>query len=162
MAKSACSTNAMTTSSSPSPAFRSRGLWRPRMRSECWLAGVFLSLGLLPLGLLSAAGAAEPDRSPVDLVLGPGDAWLVTANETAGTVSLVRTADGKVLDEQCVGDHPIGIALAPDGQTLLVSCHYSGEVAVIAVQGEKLAPKGTIDVGYPPHGIAIAPDASTA
>lgn len=111
---------------------------------------------------LSAGFAAEPDRSPVDLVLGPGDAWLVTANETAGTVSLVRTADGKLLDEQRVGDHPIGIALAPDCKTLLVSCHYSGEVVLLEVQGEQLARTGTIDVGYQPHGIAIAPDGRTA
>jgi YVTN family beta-propeller protein len=110
----------------------------------------------------SASFATEVDRSPVDLVLGPSDAWLVTVNQTADTASLVRTSDGKVLDEIAVGDHPIGIALAPDGKTLLVSCHHSGEVALLETDGERLTKTGAIDVGFQPHGIAIAPDGKTA
>jgi YVTN family beta-propeller protein len=120
-------------------------------------ASIFLSL----IFLLPAA-ASEPDRSPVDLILGPGDAWLVTVNQTSDTVSLVRTSDGKVLDEEPVGDHPIGIALAPDGKTLLVSNHYSGEVTWLEAVDDRLAVCGTIDVGFQPHGIAISPDQSTA
>jgi YVTN family beta-propeller protein len=95
-------------------------------------------------------------------VLGPGDAWLATINQTSDSVSLVRTADGKVLAEGPVGDHPIGLALAPDGKMLLVSNHYSGELTLLEVQGEKLVQTDTIDVGYQPHGIAIAPDGKTA
>ena len=38
-----------------------------------------------------------------------------------------------------VGDHPVGIALAPDGKTLLVSDHYSGEVTLLEVADDKLA-----------------------
>jgi YVTN family beta-propeller protein len=114
------------------------------------------------LFLATGASASEPDRSPVDLVLGPNDVWLVTINQTADTASLVRTSDGKVLAETPVGDHPIGIALAPDGKTLLVSCHYSGEVVLLETDGEKLNKAGAIDVGFQPHGIAIAPDGKTA
>src|SRR5688572_2250250 len=106
----------------------------------------FVSL-ILPLIILSAAAADDPDRSPVDLVLAPDESWLVTVNQTADTVSLVRTTDGEVLDEASVGHHPIGIALAPDGKTLLISGHYSGEVTLLEVQGEKLAKTGAIDVG---------------
>src|SRR5712691_8014540 len=89
----------------------------------------------LPLVLLvcASASAAEPDRSPVDLVLGPNDAWLATVNQTSDTVSLVRTSDGRVLDEVSVGHHPVGIAVGPDGCTLLVSGHYSGEVTLLEV-----------------------------
>src|SRR4030095_10309783 len=104
------------------------------MRNSSHLVAlIFLSL-VFP----SAAAAEEPDRSPVDLVLGPGDAWLVTVNHTANTVSLIRTADSKVLHELPVGDRPIAIALAPDGKTLLVSNHYSGEVVMLTVEGERL------------------------
>src|SRR6266568_1526236 len=92
--------------------------------------------------------AAEHNRSPVDLVLGPSDAWLATVNQTSDTVSLVRMSDGRVLDEVAVGHHPVGIALAPDGKTVLVSGHYSGDVTLLEVIGEKLAKRGTIDVGF--------------
>ena len=39
------------------------------------------------------------DRSPVDLVLAADEAWLVTANQTSQSVSLVQTAEGHILDE---------------------------------------------------------------
>ena len=116
---------------------------------------------LVTLVFLSAA-SAETDRSPVDLVLAPDESWLATVNQTANTVSLVRTSDGRVLDEAAVGKRPVGIALAPGGKTLLVSGHYSGEVTLLEVQGDKLARRGAIDVGFLPHGIAIAPDGLTA
>jgi len=127
------------------------------MRSDRILFAIFL-----PAILLLTVSAQEPDRSPIDLVLGPGDAWLVTVNQTSDTVSLVRPTDGKVLDEEPVGDHPIGIALAPDGKTVLVSNHYSGEVTWLEAVNDRLAVCGTIDVGFQPHGIAISADQSTA
>src|SRR5262245_50261050 len=125
--------------------------------SRLQLAGIVLSAVFL-----SASFADEPDRSPVDLVLGGGDDWLVTVNQTSDSLSLVRTADGKVLDEELVGDHPIAIALAPDGKTLLVSSHHSGEVTCLEVMDDRLEVRGTIDVGFQPHGIAITADQSTA
>ncbi len=121
-------------------------------------------VALAPLAtlLFLSAASAQTDRSPVDLVLAPDESWLATVNQTANTVSLVRTSDGRVLDEAAVGRRPVGIALASDGKTLLVSGHYSGEVTLLSVQGEKLVKLGAIDVGYLPHGIAIAPDGRTA
>src|SRR6267142_7103014 len=113
----------------------------------------------LPIPLPSrTAIAGGPNRSPVDLVLGPSDAWIATVNQTSDSVSLVRTSDGRVLDEVAVGHHPAAIALAPDGKTLLVSGHYSGDITLLEVTGEKLANRRTIDVGYQPHGVAISPD----
>jgi YVTN family beta-propeller protein len=105
--------------------------------------------------------ADEPNRSPIDLVLGPSDAWLATVNQTSDTVSLIRASDGQVLDEISVGRHPIGIAVLPDQKTLLVSGHYSGDVTRLEVVGSKLKKLGAIDVGYQPHGIAVAPDGKT-
>jgi YVTN family beta-propeller protein len=122
----------------------------------------FLAVPFLTAFLLPLAAADEPNRSPVDLVLAPDESWLATVNQTSDTVSLVRTSDGQVLDEAPVGHHPVAIALTPDGKTLLVSGHYSGEVTLLEVQGEKLAKTGIIDVGLEPHGIAIAPDGTTA
>ena len=138
--------------------------WRNRLMSAHCTAVAFA------IAFATAAPIARPaevdrspvDRSPVDLVLGPDDAWLVTINQTASTVSLLRTSDGKILDEQPVGKHPVGIALAPDGKTLLVSGHYSGDLTLMEVEGQKLQRLGTIEIGYQPHGIAIASDGCTA
>jgi DNA-binding beta-propeller fold protein YncE len=110
----------------------------------------------------SAVVADDPDRSPVDLVLAPGGEWLVTINQTSDTASLVQIADGQVLDEVPVGDHPVGIALLPDGKTVLVSGHYSGDVSLLEVQNGKLVKTGAIDVGFQPHGIAVASDGRLA
>ena len=106
--------------------------------------------------------ADELHRSPVDLVLSPDNAWFVSVNQTSDTASLVRTSDGKVLSEAPVGHHPIGIALAPDGKSIYVSGHYSGDITLLEVQGETFTKVGSIDVGFEPHDIAISPDGATA
>jgi DNA-binding beta-propeller fold protein YncE len=106
--------------------------------------------------------AGEPDRSPVDLVLAPDGSWLATVNQTSHTVSLVRIADGHVLDEQPAGQHPQAIALAPDGQTLLVSSRDDGLVQRLVVRENRLHRGTAIPVGFHPHGLAIAPDGRTA
>ena len=141
------------------------GNWRHPRLSLCLCASVRDYFGLLGIALTLLCGIAsgdDRDRSPVDLVLGPGGAWLVTVNQTSDTVSLVRTSDGRILDEVAVAHHPVGIALARDGKTLLVSGHYSGEITILGVSGEKLAHKGQIQVGFQPHGIAIAANGATA
>lgn len=106
--------------------------------------------------------ADETDRSPVDLALSPDGSWLVTANETSNSVSLVSVTDRKVLDELFIGEHPAFVALCPDGQTVLVSCEYSGEVAVLNVASNRLKRVGNIPVGFEPCGIAVAPAGSKA
>src|SRR5262245_4735200 len=95
--------------------FRSRHFRSRRMRNSC--KGRIAALALA-LASVSSLVADEHDRSPVDLVLGPGDAWLVAVNQTSDSVSLLRTSDGEILDEQPVGHHPAGIALSPDGKTI--------------------------------------------
>lgn len=106
--------------------------------------------------------AEEIDRSPVDLVVAADDSWLVTANQTSHTVSLVRISDGKVLHEADAGQHPIAIAISPDGQSVLVTSRDSGELRQFRIDGDELVPLATIHVGYHPHGVAIAPDGKTA
>ncbi len=127
------------------------------------MPGIFprlLALGCL--FLCFAATAAEPDRSPVDLVLAPDESWLVTINQTADTASLVRTSDGKVLHEFSIGDHPTGIALLPNGTELLIACHHSGELQRLQVAGEKLKLLNTISIGFLPHSVVVSKDGQTA
>ncbi len=96
------------------------------------------------------------DRSPVDLDLEPGGEWLVTANETSDSVSLIRFADGKLLDEHSCGAHPADVEITPDGRILATGA-WSGDVTILTVEDEKLHKLTTVDVGYEPMGIAVTP-----
>lgn len=102
------------------------------------------------------------DRSPVDLVLSPDESWLVTVHQTASTASLIRIADGAVLDEVRVGERPAAVALHPDGKRVLVSGSYAGVVSLLRVDGDRLVNEEEIRVGFEPHGIAVSSDGKTA
>jgi DNA-binding beta-propeller fold protein YncE len=103
----------------------------------------------------AAAPFADQDRSPVDLVLSPDGAWLATANQTSDSVSLVRVADGQVVSEVSVGRKPNAIVLHPDGEHLLVSCGWSGEMHWLRRNAWNLEPVGKVALRGEPHGIAI-------
>lgn len=137
------------------------------------IAGTLLTLLVLSLapptrGNESTEGDGEAtipatiDRSPVDLALSPDGQWLVTANQIADSVSLVRVADGHVVDERRCGLHPVDIEFIPNENQFLVTAQWSGEVHQMAIQGESLIPIATFDAGPEPHGIAIAPDGQKA
>jgi YVTN family beta-propeller protein len=126
------------------------------MRSQIF-AALLGALTWLMLPALSVAAEAA-DRSPVDLVLGPADAWLICVNQTSHTASLVDPATGRVLDEIGVGQHPISLARDADGQRVYVTCRDSGDVRILEVADGKLKAAGAIHVGYHPHGIALSPD----
>src|SRR5690606_13395626 len=119
---------------------------------------------VLALAVPARSASIEPlaDRSPVDLVIDPEQQWLATANQTSSSVSLVRLADGKVLDEVAVGERPEAITLAPDRSTLLVGCSCAGTVELLKVAGNRLEHAGKITTGMHPHGIAVAPDGQRA
>src|SRR6056297_1870716 len=68
-----------------------------------------------------AAVDAAVDRSPVDLCLTADQRWIVTINQIANSVSLVRRADSKVVDEVACGQHPADIAITPAGQVLVTA-----------------------------------------
>ena len=131
-------------------------LWRVTDRV---LNAAALIIALLLLVFASSMQAADVDRSPVDLVVSPDDTWLVTANQTANTISLVRIDDGDVLQEVAAGEHPTAIALAADGKTIAVTSRDSGEVRRFRVEGDRLVEAGTTFVGFHPHGVAFSPDA---
>jgi YVTN family beta-propeller protein len=131
---------------------------------------VLFLLALLTVGALRSAAPAAPasarantpDRSPVDLVLTADEKYLLTANQTAGTVSLVQTADGKVLAEEKCCERPSGLALTPDGQRVLVTGTFSGELTAFTLDGEKLTRSGSLRLGFEPRGLVISPDGKNA
>jgi DNA-binding beta-propeller fold protein YncE len=106
--------------------------------------------------------AAEKDRSPVDLILTKDEQWLLTANQTAGTVSLVEVATGKVQQEIVVGDKPSALVFTPDEQQVLVANAYSGEVVFLNWQGNKLQRRGAVKLRFEPRGLAVSPDSKLA
>ncbi|MCH7728930.1 MAG: beta-propeller fold lactonase family protein, partial [Planctomycetes bacterium] len=103
-----------------------------------------------------------PHRSPVDLVISHDNSWLVTANQTSNTASLVRVADGTILDEVTVGRRPSGLILSPDGKRVLITASYAGNLVVLEVREDKLEEVAKIHVGFEPHGIAIDPNGRIA
>src|SRR5205823_3845080 len=89
---------------------------RPRVRKVLTLSAVAAAL-LLTVGPPAfsddpANGREGPHRSPIALALSTDGTRLLTANQTAGSVSLVDTASGRVLAEVATGDRPAGVALS--------------------------------------------------
>lgn len=108
------------------------------------------------------AASKEVFRSPVDVVLGPEGEWLVTANESSDSISLVDTRVGKVVDELPVGRHPSKVALCLDRRHVVVSCSHGGEIVVAAVASGRLERRAAITVGCEPVGLSVTPDGSKA
>ena len=96
-----------------------------------------VTLALLPV-LLSAGAdrssgnlaATVHDRSPISLDLSPDRTLVATANHTAGTVSVVELASGRVLFETACGRRPTDVAWW-DARTILVSLQADDAVAVL-------------------------------
>ncbi|MFO0956182.1 MAG: hypothetical protein U0800_01805 [Isosphaeraceae bacterium] len=104
----------------------------------------------------------EPHRSPIALALTRDGSRLLTANQTANSVSLVDTAGRKVLDEVATGEKPAGIAVTPDGRRAVVAHWYGYDLAVLDIQSDRLSVSGRIEVGPEPRGVAISEDGGTA
>src|SRR3954447_14332723 len=136
---------------------------RPRCRScqECLfmnrlapaaalvvLAG---TIALLPPHAATALGD-EPHRSPIALALGADGNRLLTANQSSGTVSLVDTTSGRVLDEVATGEKPSGVAIAADGTRAVVTHWYGYDLAVLDVTTDKLKVVGRVELGPEPRG----------
>ena len=128
------------------------------------LKRVIAAAVLLGTGVASSADltSESADRSPVDLALSPDGRWLVTANETSNSISLVRTEDARLVDEIPCGRHPADVEFCPDGKTILVTGTWSGDVTVLERVEDRLERKGVVDVGYEPWGLAVTPDGNRA
>lgn len=107
-------------------------------------------------------GSADRDRSPVDVILTPDEKWLLTANQTSGTVSLVNVETAQVTSEVPCGQRPSALILTPDGKRVLVAGTFSGDVTVLALDDGKLTQTGRIQLGFEPRGLAVAPNGKEA
>jgi YVTN family beta-propeller protein len=104
----------------------------------------------------------EPHRSPIALALSADGTRLLTANQTAGSVSLVDPKAGRVLDELKTGEKPAGVALSRDGRRGVVTHWYGYDLAVLELKDDRLSLAGRIEVGPEPRGVALTADGSTA
>jgi YVTN family beta-propeller protein len=104
----------------------------------------------------------EPNRSPIALALSSDGTRLLSANQTAGSVSLVDTESGRVLHESATGDRPAGVALSRDGRRGVVTHWYGGDLALLEVGPERLKVAGRVKVGPEPRGVVLSPDGRTA
>ncbi len=140
--------------------------WKPTLRRllACWIGVCLIVLagGRLRGQEPGSKVAAETDRSPVDLVLTPDEAWLITVNQTADSVSLVHVPTGRVAAEVPCGKRPAGLAITRDGRRLVVTSAFSGDLTVLKLAGETLKPLGTVHLGFEPRGVAISPDGKLA
>jgi DNA-binding beta-propeller fold protein YncE len=109
-----------------------------------------------------AAIPTDVDRSPVDLVLTPDERFLITANQTSSSLSLVNVVTGRVVHEVACGEHPTALAMLPGGNRVIVSCGYSGTVEAFDVSPTALKRVTTVDIGFYPYGIAVARDGRRA
>ncbi len=109
-----------------------------------------------------ATGVIEGDRSPVDLALTRDGEWIVVANQTSHSVSLVRSSDGTVVDEVRCGVRPTAVVFTPDEQRVLVASSHSGELTVFRRENNRLHLLATVDLKHEPHGIAVSPTGTTA
>jgi DNA-binding beta-propeller fold protein YncE len=101
------------------------------------------------------------DRSPVDLVLSPDEAFLATANATSGTLSIVELAGGTVVSEVPLGRTPRALVATRDGR-LLATASGSGELVVFNWSGTSIEETGRMAIGFEPWGVAVSPDGATA
>ena len=136
----------------------------PISKASRLAAGLLLLAGLAPAPSQepSPSGPETPHRSPIALALSADGRRLLSANQTADTVSLVDTEAGKVLDEVETGRKPSGVALSKDGRRGIVAHWYGGDVALLAIDSDRVRIAGRLPVGPEPRGVAFGPDGKTA
>ena len=115
-----------------------------------WLTGVVL----IGLSFDARGRADEPNRSPIALAISPDRTVCLTANQSAGTVSLVDLAEMRVVDELAIGRGPSDLCWLNE-TTALVSLMHDDSVAVVGRNGTKLSLLKSVFVGDEPQGLAI-------
>jgi YVTN family beta-propeller protein len=151
------------------------GLLFPEFRSVGLLAACLWTAGFWGAGLrgasqeASSAAAAERStptclseyRSPIDLAIVGDGRWVVTANATSDTASLIDRQAARVADERPVGRRPVAVAAAGPHRVLVVASE-EGDLVRLDIEAERLVETGRLHLGAEPRGVAVAPGGATA
>lgn len=96
------------------------------------------------------------DRSPVDCVLTPNERYLISTNQTSGTLSVVDLGKKQVVQEIKCGEYPTRLAITSDGKQVLASATFSHEVVVYDLgEAGQLKETHRLWLGFEPRGIVI-------
>ena len=101
-------------------------------------------------------------RSPIALALSADGSRLLTANQTADSVSLIDPQVGQVLAELTTGNKPAGVAFSPDGRIAAVTHWYGYDLAILEVGENALKERARVAVGPEPRGVVFSTDGKTA
>jgi YVTN family beta-propeller protein len=97
-------------------------------------------------------------QSPVRVVVGPDDTAFVT-NRGSRSVSVIRRGDTTESTRIAVGVEPNGMAITPDGKTLLVvsatALDKTDKGLLTAIDTNTLEKKWEIEVGEEPRAVAV-------
>ena len=110
----------------------------------------------------SPAAKDDPHRSPLALALSSDGSRLLVANQTAGSVSLLDTASGKVLHELATGDKPAGVAISSDGTRGVVTHWFGYDLALLKIDHDRMTITGRVEVGPEPRGVVLDQGGKTA
>lgn len=95
---------------------------------------------------------------PSQVALSPDGALLYASNRGNNTVSVISTADRRLLKTINVGSTPSGLGVTPDGAFVYVANQGSDTISVINAATESV--NATISVAAGPLGVAVTPDGS--
>jgi YVTN family beta-propeller protein len=119
-----------------------------------------------PAAATASQPAAREDpfaghRSPYDVATSPDGGWLLAANQTSGTVSLVNIQAGKVTAETATGARPTSVTFAGPARAVVTNT-WSGTLSILSVRGGALRKTADVPVGAEPRGVAVTRDGKTA
>jgi YVTN family beta-propeller protein len=126
------------------------------------LSTIIVAAAIPLFGADSPAAKDEPHRSPIALALSSDGTRLLVANQTAGSVSLVDTASGKVLHELATGDKPAGVAISSDGTRGVVTHWFGYDLALLKIDRDRMTITGRALVGPEPRGVVLERGGRTA
>jgi DNA-binding beta-propeller fold protein YncE len=107
-------------------------------------------------------------KHPSGLDISPNGDWALVANRGDGTINLlsIKGTEVKVVDTATLGspvDQVAHVAFTPDGRRALAVKFASHKVAVVDVQGDKLAyNKLDLPTGLWPYNVAVSPSGRIA
>ena len=100
-------------------------------------------------------------KGPEGIDISPDDKEVWAANSGDGSVSIIETATGKVIQTiDARTKHSNRLKFTPDGKRALISDPETGELVIVDTATRTI--KKMLDVGRGPGGILIVPDGSRA